>query len=240
METNPMENNERKERFINSTGRQLGGLVLVAVGSLFLARQAGVELPYWLFGWETILIGIGIYIGARHSFKPGGWIVPILIGGFFLADDVLLDMNLRQYLWPSLIIGLGLFMILGPMRKKSRWDTASISQDDIIDAVSVFGGTKRNIISKDFKGGDITTVFGGTDLNFMQADINNSATIDVTTVFGGTKIIVPPHWNVKSEVVCILGGLDDKRPILKDMPETGKTLVLTGTCVFGGIDIKSY
>lgn len=242
METN--DNNSRQEpgaRFNNNSGRVFGGVVLVIIGLLFLARQAGMDVPYWLFHWEMILIAVGVYVGARHSFRLGGWIVPIIIGAVFLADDVIYDIDLRHYLWPSIIIIVGLIMIFRPRRSRGRfWEPRTDVNENAIDSVSVFGGTKKNIIAKDFKGGDISNVFGGTDINLMQADIQGNAMIDITNIFGGIKLIVPAHWNIKSEVVCLFGGIDDKRMLSKDSSDTGKVLVLKGTCVFGGIDIKSY
>ena len=240
-----MNTNEFKEevkgRFDNRSGRVWGGTVLVIIGLLFLAHQAGVYIPHWVFSWEVFAIGIGLYVGARHSFRPGGWIIPIVVGAVFLLNDVVYDYDLRQYLWPSIIIGIGLFMIFRPRgRGGRRWDSKTESSDDSIDSVSIFGGTKKNIISKDFKGGDITTIFGGTDLNFGQSDINGTATLEITQIFGGTKLVVPSHWYIKSEIVCVFGGIDDKRHDVKDLPETNKVLVLRGTCIFGGIDIKSY
>jgi predicted membrane protein len=224
------------------SGRVLGGLVLVVFGSLIFASKAGLNIPDWAFSWEMILIIVGLFIGARRSFKPGGWYVPILVGVLFLANDRWLEFyDIRPFLWPSVIIGFGLYMILRPRRKRGRlFESAAISSDDSIDAVSVFGGTKKNIISKDFKGGEITTIFGGTELDMTQADIQTSARIEITQAFGGTKLVVPPHWNIKSEIVCVFGGISDKRPLSKDAQDANKLLILEGTCVFGGIDIKSY
>lgn len=225
-----------------NSGRVLGGLVLVGIGGLIFAHQAGVDIPGWVFSWEMIVITVGVYIGARRSFRPGGWIIPILVGCVFLANDWLWRFNdLRHYLWPSVIILIGLYMIFRPRRKRGHfWDSNVISSEDSIDAVSIFGGTRKNIISKDFKGGEITTFFGGTDLNLTQADIVGSASIEITQGFSGTKLIVPANWNIKSEIVCVFGGVNDKRPIMKDNPDSNKLLILKGTCVFGGIDIKSY
>jgi predicted membrane protein len=241
METN---NNTGQEpaRFENRSGRVMGGVVLVVIGLLFLGHQAGLDIPYWIFSWEMLVIAIGLYVGARHSFRPGGWMIAILIGGIFLADDMLYDLDLRHYIWPSVIILIGLFMIFRPRRARGRfWEEAPAdSNENAIDSVSIFGGTKKNIISKEFKGGYVTNIFGGTDINFMQADIQGNAMIDVTQVFGGIKLIVPAHWNIKSEIVCVFGGIDDKRPLTKDASDATKVLTLKGTCVFGGIDIKSY
>ena len=220
----------------------MAGLVLVIVGVAVLARQMGVDLPYWLFTWPMILVGIGIYVGARHGFRPGGWLILVLLGGLFLSGDILYDINMRRYFWPAVIIGIGLYMIFRPRRSGGKfWEPQNISSEDMVEATSIFGGSKKNIISKDFKGGEISTIFGGTDLNFGQADINGTATINITTVFGGTKLIVPSHWNLRSDVDCIFGGLDDKRHLSKDSTtDMSKTLVLKGIVIFGGIDIKSY
>lgn len=239
METNLESGDENRGRISNRSGRVMGGVILVAIGLIFMARQMGLDLPYWLFSWPVILIAVGFYIGGRHSFRIGGWVVPIIIGSVFLVEDVFYDIDMRHFLWPSIIIGIGLYMILRPRGASRRWDSGSISSEDVLDATSVFSGTKKNIISKDFKGGTITNMFGGTDLNLMQADINGTAIIDSTTIFGGTKLVIPAHWNLKSDVVCIFGGIDDKRQIGKES-DSNKTLVLKGTCIFGGIDIKSH
>ena len=110
------------------------------------------------------------------------------------------------------------------------------------DSTVIFGGAKKNIISKNFRGGEAVTVFGGTEINLMQADLTGPVVLELTQVFGGTKLIVPPHWKVWSkDMVTILGGIDDKRPMMGNpSDDTNKTLILKGTCMLGGIDIRSY
>jgi predicted membrane protein len=231
---------EVKSRYDDRGGRVLAGIILVGIGVVFLARQAGVDLPWWLFSWKTIVIAVGLFIGARRSFRPGIWMVFVGVGLVFLTNDVFFGYNLRHSFWPVLLICFGLFMILRPRSCRGRRsDPGTEFTDDTIDSVAIFGGAKKHIISKKFRGGDLTTVFGGTELNFGQADLDGSATLDITQVFGGTKLVIPPNWHVKSEVVCIFGGIDDKRRDEK-IAESNKVLVLKGTCIFGGIDIKSY
>ncbi len=229
------------------SGRVWAGLVLILFGSLLLAHEMGVYFPRWVFSWEMILIAFGIFTGARHSFRSWGWLIPIVIGGAFLLDDIFYDFELRHFIWPALIITIGLVMIFRPRRSGGRmWDSipggpisTATSEDDTLDVVSIFGGTKKNVISKNFRGGEVVSFFGGTELNLTQADITGVAILDLTQVFGGTKLIVPSNWKIQSEVVTIFGGLDDKRNI--SMPaDSNKVLVLKGTCVFGGIDIKSF
>jgi hypothetical protein len=81
---------------------------------------------------------------------------------------------------------------------------------------------------------------GGTELNLLQADIQRPISLEVNAVFGGAKIIVPSNWDVKNHVTAVFGGLEDKRSINSAAPDPNKTVTLTGTVVFGGIEIKNF
>jgi hypothetical protein len=81
---------------------------------------------------------------------------------------------------------------------------------------------------------------GGTEINLTQADIHGKVMIEATNVFGGTKLIIPPTWDVQSNVVTLFGGIDDKRQLNGEAPDPAKVIYLSGTCVFGGIDIRSF
>ena len=83
-------------------------------------------------------------------------------------------------------------------------------------------------------------IFGGTELDLSQADLSGVAVIDLTTIFGGTKLLIPSNWSVKSEAVTIFGGIEDKRRMQATIEVPQKTLLLRGTVIFGGIDIKSF
>jgi uncharacterized membrane protein YidH (DUF202 family) len=230
--------------------RNLIGLIIIIVGGVLLARQLGVELPYWLFTWPMILIGLGFLIGAKHSFRNPKWLIPVAIGGYFLMTQFLqYEFDIARYIGPLLIIAVGLVLLLN---SKKKWLTNSStfshadrpfdSSEDSLDSVTIFGGVKKNIISKNFRGGEAVTVFGGTELNFMHADGDLPIVLELTQVFGGTKLIVPPHWKIQTdEMVTIFGGLNDKRPLPpQPMQELSKVIIIRGTCIFAGIDIKSY
>jgi len=230
-------------------GRSLAGIIIVVVGTLLLARQVGVEFPYWIFSWPMFLIALGLYIGARHSFRHWGWLIPVGIGTTFLIDDMIPGINVREFAWPIIIICIGLFMIFRPRRGSRefarRWENKSAetsqSSEALFESVTIFGEHKKQVLSKDFKGGESVCVFGGTELNLSQADITGRVSIEIVQVFGGTKIIVPGNWKIETEeLVCILGGLNDKRQIHTGGIDQNKVLVLKGTCIFGGIDIRSF
>jgi hypothetical protein len=237
------ENNKQRR----NSGRAMGGLVLIAVGAVILTDRIGYEVPHWLLSWKMLPIVIGLYIGARHSFKGFGWLIPVAIGTFLILADIS-DVSIRHIILPLLIIGAGVFMIFKPKgRRHAHWrhreyDTISNSSEDYMEAVTIFGSLKKNVISKTFKGGESVCVFGGSEINLMQADIEGRVAIEIVQVFGGTKLVIPANWQIHSEeLVSVFGGLEDKRPIYATPnTDTSKVLVLTGTCIFGGIDIRSY
>jgi len=241
-------NRPRPAHDCQRNGRIWTGLIIVIFGVLLLAYRAGAEIPHWVFSFEMLLIGIGILIGIGHRFRGFGWLIPVAIGSFLLIDDFYPSLNIGHYTWPLLVIGVGLFILLRPGKKKSerfgpqRHDIVQETNEDLLESVVVFGGIKKNIITKNFLGGESVTVFGGTELDFSQSEINKTVELELTQIFGGTKLILPAHWKVQTgELVAVFGGIDDKRKNLHaptDVDE--KVLVLKGTCILGGIEIRSY
>jgi hypothetical protein len=228
------------------SGRMFGGLIILTIGLMFLARQLGVDFPYWLTTWPMILIVLGFYVGVRHSFRGPVWIVLLAIGGVFLLDRIDPTVDFQNFIWPVILIAIGLVLIFRPKKKYvepvGTIENSTVAGEEALDSVTIFGGVKKRIISKSFRGGEVTTIFGGTELDLTQADSPGRIELELTQIFGGTKLIVPPHWRIQSDdLVSIFGGMDDKRPIHSDVNyDNSKVLVLRGTCIFGGIDIKSF
>ena len=247
------------------SGKAVAGAILLVVGSVLLLQQFNfLFIPDRLVLWPLWLIGWGLFIASRSNFsKPSSFIL-VAIGGVFLLNENL--HGARDIVWPVAIIGFGLWMIL---RRRGGIDHIYRAQayttntdpvvdyttgttppnnpsgyppsgDDYLDAVSVFGGVKKTILSKDFKGGEIVNIFGGAELNFTQADINGRVIIDITQVFGGTKIIVPPHWQVVSDIAAVFASMDDKRMKMNVAPNSDKILVLKGISIFAGVDVRSF
>ncbi len=238
-------------------GRIFAGLFIAGAGVLFLAREMGAMIPEWIFTWQMLLITIGLVSGLKHSFRNPGWLIMVGIGSAFMAKEFLPQYDFSNYLWPILIIFAGLVIMLKPRRRfgphhrrwrknfgerfENRYDQpASGSSNEHIEVSAVFGGVKKNIISKDFRGGEVNAVFGGAEINLMQADFQQNIEMEVNAVFGGVQLIIPPHWEVKSEMTAVLGAVEDKRPIHTSTISQGKLLLLKGNAVFGGIEIKSY
>ena len=255
---------ERRQRWANGAQGQFGiisgrnnnvltGVFILLIGIVALMRATIPDFPNWVFSWQMMLIAFGLFIGIRHNFRGGAWLVLLVVGGVFLFRDIFPEYSFR-HIWPVVLIVLGLFIIMRPRRKwkfdgTKKTEGASdsffsedidYSKDDFVDSTSIFGGAKKIIISKNFKGGDLVNIFGGTELDLSQADFTGVAVIELTTIFGGTKLLVPSNWAVKSEAVTIFGGIEDKRRMQTITETSEKTLLIRGTVIFGGIDIKSF
>ncbi len=118
--------------------------------------------------------------------------------------------------------------------------TTGTSFADSLNIDAVFSGVNRRMMTKNFQGGKITAAFGGADLDLTQADFSGVVTIQVDIIFGGVKLIVPPHWDIRTEVSNIAAGLEDKRFFRDGGVDSSKVVVLKGTILFGGLEIKSY
>lgn len=320
---------ELRRKLSSGPGRLWAGLFAILVGGVLLLDQLGFPLPDWLFSWHILLIAIGLFIGLRHNFRGGAWLILILVGSCFLIQDFYPKTELRRFIGPCVLIFIGFIIMFRPKRAwrnnewkhewKREWKdqmhrkwhnewerqywhrrwghnqpnenqpnqqqpyqnqqgqnpqtpnqpdpetgpTAqaanggqtgqshtgqsqtgqgqgqNYSSEDYIDTTSIFGGVHKKVVSKNFRGGDVVTFLGGSEIDLSQSEIFGTARLDVTQVMGGTKIIVPAHWEVRSEVTAIFAGFEDKR----QQPATinpDKVLIIDGTSIFGGIELKNY
>jgi len=243
----------RNQLVKNNTGAKvLSGLFIIFFGSVFLAERSGVQVPESLLSWESILVAIGIVMLFRHNFRHFVGYALIGVGVTFIVDDYfpqLIDTNL---ILPIIVIIFGIAMVLkatnlfDPKKKRSRNEVmfdedSEITGDDYIETTTLFGGVKKNVTSKNFKGADISTTFGGTEINLTKADIQGPIIINSRTTFGGMTLIVPSNWQVNSEVTAVFGSVEDQRGVPADHQyDPDKVVTLEGSCTFGGVEIQSY
>jgi hypothetical protein len=108
---------------------------------------------------------------------------------------------------------------------------------DRFTAVAVLGAIVRGSHSQAFRKADLLAIMGGCEIDLRRAAIHGEAVIDLFTLWGGIEIRVPDDWSVDSEVVPLMGGVEDKtRPPKSATPHR---LVLRGVALMGGVEIKN-
>jgi predicted membrane protein len=205
-------------------------LVMVIVGLVFLSDDIYPDTRLRQFAVPIIIISVGLlFIFApkkmckgRHRRRFGeGDMGPNSSSGDLVTDEAIARDTTTSPVLPV------------------TTTAGEAYSDTVLDIVSIFAGVKKNVLSKQFRGGEVVCVFGGAEVNLTNADFISPIEIDVVNVFGGTKLIIPSNWEVRSEATAIFGGIDDKR-----VQGTGiipeKIIVLKGTIMFGGIEVNSF
>jgi predicted membrane protein len=102
--------------------------------------------------------------------------------------------------------------------------------------MAMLGGTKTVNSSDDFRGGQAVAVMGGCEIDLRKASVAaEEAVLDVFAFWGGVVVIVPEDWEVDNQVNAFLGGVEDKS---HPAPGSKQRLVLTGTVIMGGAEVK--
>jgi predicted membrane protein len=228
------------------------GIVVVVAGLLLLAFNFDI-FPYdWkhiVFSWQMLLIVIGVVsLAGREGRGPG--LILILIGGFFLIPEIYdFHISFVKLFWPVLLIIIGVVILFGrdhrhPRQWRHHWENRtgeSRLDDGYIHQENIFSGSKHKVIHQEFKGGRISNIFGGTEVDLSQATLAEGRNeLVIECIFGGVTLIVPADWKVVLQVSSILGGFQDKRSFIKENPDSTRVLVIRGSAIFGGGEIKSY
>jgi predicted membrane protein len=231
----------------SNQSRVIIGLIIIAVGAMLLLRNLNFFAPFhfmnFIFSWKMILVIIGLILFFNSSNKSSG-VILMAVGGFLLIPDILgiPYFNMWRVGLPLLLMVVGILILLRKNFDTRRLDTETRQHDmDYIDEVTIFGGVKKSINTKTFKGGKATAVFGGSELNLLNSGLaEGQNVIDMLAIFGGVTMHVPEDWSVKIDVVSIFGGFSDDRShsrlIVRD---TSRELVIKGMVIFGGGEIKT-
>jgi predicted membrane protein len=235
----------RREHRHPGSNRAVIGVILVLVGLFLVMRNTGIFpsfIDHVIFSWPMLLVTIGLVITLGSGGSKTSGIIVMAVGAFFLIPHIFRETFDMNMFWPSIFIIIGIIFIFS---KRKGWNSVSTAPqvgDDYIDYVHVFSGGERQIVSDNFRGGKVTAVFGGSEIDLTKAKLAPGVSeLELACVFGGTTIIVPDDWNVKIEVVPVLGGFGDSRKLNPGRTiDTTKQLIIKGAVVFGGGEIKSY
>ncbi len=233
-----------------SVKNALIGFIFIFVGLIITGYRTGFisDYAYDLFiSWQMLLIGIGlVQIVSNRSVFSG--LILITIGGIFIAPHLfqyqLISGNLML---PAAFIIVGILFIFrnrlgfGNRRKEFSFDHQFAVNSDYVQENYIFGGGKIAVESNNFKGGKFSAVFGGGQLDLSRATLSDEGVnvLQVDLVFGGLEIIIPRDWNVKVEASSVFGSFGKKgNGISRADIDLTKVLVIKGSAVFGGAEIK--
>ncbi|MFH1207881.1 MAG: DUF5668 domain-containing protein [Patescibacteria group bacterium] len=212
--------------------RTLIGIVIVLVGLQLLLSSLNVaNVPSLGDWWPVILIAIGL-ISWKSNPRMFFWpIIMVGLGVIFLLENLnVLPGNAWNYVWPGIIILVGFSVMSG--RKWEKWGKHQGSGDHV---ASVFSGREERVVG-DFSKGSVSATFGGTKYDLRGATIADNADVEAFASFGGIEIVVPKDVTVRLKVTPIFGGSENKT---NPDPNVKKTLTISGTALFGGIEVKN-
>lgn len=244
-----MEPNDKKYDNGPQTKKYILGAIIIAAGILLLLSNTGLlpyELRHIFFSWQMLLIGIGVISFFSSESRTPGTIL-ILIGGIFILPRIFdLSFNVWHIFWPVILITIGMFMLFKKSpRNVLEWRFQHRHNQDLNDGFiheeNIFSGGKQRIIHQVFRGGHINCVFGGSEVDLTQATLADGVSeLEVNTIFGGVTLIVPADWKIQLKMTSIMGGFADKRSYIKENPDPSRILIIKGSTIFGGGEIKSY
>jgi predicted membrane protein len=236
------------------TGRLIVGALLIFFGLLFTLDNFGViDAGDVLAYWPLILVVVGLVriFQPSHPGQRVFGVIMVALGVFFQLQELgWTSMRFRD-LWPIILVFVGGSLIWRAMGRgrpfDGNWAVRATPADGVRDVsprqsdFAFMGGVHRVVESTDYRGGDATAVMGAVELDLRGATIASSpAVLDAFALWGGVEITVPAEWKVEIHATPILGGIDNKaRSVVADPSRPAQLLVVRGTALMGGIEIKN-
>jgi len=236
---------KRGRRCGGGYGGLIPGAIILAVGIIFLLDSFGyIRARNFLQFWPLILIFLGISKLARRDSRLWGVIV-LLFGIFLQLSNLGIGAFTWSQFWPLLLIAGGAMAMWSAIQARRAMPALPEGQTDpsnTLDENAFFGGVEKRLNSREFRGGRLQAIFGGIELDLRDADmLENEAIIHANAIFGGIELRVPETWFVAARGQGVFGGFSDSTryssPSDPDKPR--KTLIILGTALFGGVEIRN-
>lgn len=250
-------------------GLLFGILLMLAGGVILANNIGMLSWPlrHILISWQMLLIVIGIANYFKN--KPFSGTILIMVGSFFLMPQIIesypaffpgITVDFADMYWPLLLIMAGVLIILsrifspkmdwpnwnaehhrhGRHREYHRKSSYGSGRENIgFSKNSVFGSGDHIVLDPEFKGGEMNAVFGGITLDLRRTNLPEGEThLEINAVFGGITIFVPTDWYIDTHMDSVFGGFQDNR-MPKEPTDKTRKLVISGSCVFGGGELRN-
>ena len=221
-------------------GRLVAGALLIFFGVIFTLDNMGVlDAGDVLSWWPVILIAVGalkVIQPPHEGHRKLGYVL-MALGVFFQLQSF--GLTHMRSAWPFVLVVIGGFLVWRALGRSAGPPTAESSSQ--LSEFAIMGGVHRVVESSDFRGGEATAIMGAVELDLRGSTIATSpAVIDVFALWGGIEIMVPPEWKVDVKAMPILGAFENKaRSSIHDSSASTQELVIRGTALMGGVEIKN-
>jgi predicted membrane protein len=214
------------------------GAAIVIVGAALLLDNLGVMSSREILRfWPAFLVVVGVrdLFAAKQAARAIRGTLLVAFGALLLLNNLdLINVSIIG-LWPLFLILFGGQMLMNAF-SSPEVSGEGTGEDEEFDDFAVLGGVKRSIRSTAFRGGSASAFMGGVDLDLTKARMQGDrAVINIFALMGGVVLRIPEDWAVVSNITALMGGVDDKT---RPPTEPVGTLVLEGSAVMGGIEIK--
>jgi hypothetical protein len=220
-----------------NAGRLFLGLLLVALGTLFVLESADVlDASETVAGWWPIaLVGLGVFSAMdRRRLTTGSWILIAAGLGLLAVTTNALGGESWGYVWPIGLIVAGAWLAFGWGRRSIR----RVPDVQSLDGFAVLSSSRVATRSDRFRHASLTAVLGGVTLDLTEAlPEPTGAVVDASAILGSITVLVPRGWIVDVRGIPLLGGWDDTT----DRSAVGSgapRLEVRALVVLGGLEVK--
>jgi predicted membrane protein len=215
------------------TPRLVIGLAIMLAGLVLALDSLGLVDGHDIFRfWPLALVAVGVVKWISPPRQPSAGLVWIVAGVGFL----LVTFGRMSFvgLWALILLFVGANIAFRALRPVATAGDPSAT----LDMAAVLGGAKTVSHSTDFRGGQALATMGGCEIDLRRASIaeGGEAVIDTFAFWGGIEIKVPEDWEVVNRGSAFLGGFENKT---RPAPGSRKRLVVTGTAIMGGVEVKN-
>lgn len=214
------------KRLKGKNGALWVGIIILLAGALLFIRQLGVDLPFWLFRWYTILVVIGLILGIRSGFRDIGAVILVSLGMIFLVNDVYEDLPITDFTIPALLLLAGIFIVWKAIRKPGQYRGSATGNPR-------HSGYSGDIEQHGLPGHSPNSGQSGNSgfetVQELPADQREDI-IEVVSIFGSIKKMVNSKNFKGGEIISIFGGSE----INLAKAEFTNTVELEVVSIFGG------
>ncbi len=136
------------------------------------------------------------------------------------------------------VLLLNVLLVAAALVAKRMLPAYGDDDSDVFAAVAAMDGAEVVNRSDSFRAGSGTAVMGGMTIDFTDAEISTSATLELTAVAGGIDVTVPAGWRVEMASTVFAGGVENlTNPDAAD--GDAPLLLVDARAYFGGIAIRT-